>query len=212
MKESIVVFGALLAAMGFASGTPNVTFSRATLPVLSGEALNHLGFACITKDAETRDRVTGVSYSFKGTDCLEHIEFISIYEADSRGRAKKDKLIATSEVTSESGHFRMNFPLTADTCHLAFTVQVDKEIPLSGRVNLNCTTTTIAFKQGNVTLGETFTEGLSVGLPLRKWKQDGVNTSRIPGLLRPPKAVRSWQYTMRAGTLAAISKGISISP
>lgn len=191
MKESIVVFGALLAAMGFASGTPNVTFSRATLPVLSGEALNHLGVACITKDAETRDRVTGVSYSFKGTDCLEHIESISIYEADSRGRAKKDKLIATSEVTSESGHFRMNFPLTADTCHLAFTVQVDKEIPLTGRVNLNCTT--IAFDQGNVTLGETFIEGLRVGLPLRKWKQDGVNTSRIPGLT-----------TSKSGTLLAI--------
>ena len=62
---------------------------------------------------------------------------------------------------------------------------------MSGRVNLNCTDVT--FDSGKVHLGTVYPEGLRTGIALRKSKQDGVNTSRIPGLV-----------TSRKGTLLAI--------
>lgn len=193
MKKSILfVIAALLqSGISFSSNIPDARFSRATLPVLSGEVYNHIGFVRLIKDFGTNDRVTGISYSFKGTDCLGDVESVSIYESDSKGCINKDRLIAISDVISENGHFRINFPMKTDTCYLAFTVKADKDIPLHGRVNLNCTD--ITFDSGKVNIGETFSEGLRIGIPLRKWKQDGVNTSRIPGLT-----------TSKNGTLMAI--------
>lgn len=193
MKKSILfVIAALLqSGISFSSNIPDARFSRATLPVLSGEVYNHIGFVRLIKDFGTNDRVTGISYSFKGTDCLGDVESVSIYESDSKGCINKDRLIAISDVIYENGHFRINFPMKTDTCYLAFTVKADKDIPLHGRVNLNCTD--ITFDSGKVNIGETFSEGLRIGIPLRKWKQDGVNTSRIPGLT-----------TSKNGTLMAI--------
>lgn len=193
MKRTILFFLTALLQSGFSfsSNLPDVSFSRATLPVLSGEVYNHLGYVRLIKDAENDNRVTGLSYSFKGTDCLEDIESVAIYEADSNGRIKPDRLVAVSDVVSENGHFRINHPIQTDTCYLAFTVKAGKDIPLQGRVNLNCTDITL--DSGEITVGETFSEGLRVGTPLRKWKQDGVNTSRIPGLA-----------TSKDGTLMAI--------
>lgn len=193
MKKSMLFVLAVLLQFGisFSSNIPDVRFSRVTLPVLSGEINNHIGFVRLVKKTDTNERVIGISYSFKGTDCLKYVESVSIYESDSRGRIIKDKLIAFSDVVSDNGHFRINFPMKTDTCYLAFTVKVSKNIPLQGRVNLNCTD--ITFNSGKVNIKENFTDGLRVGIPLRKWKQDGVNTSRIPGLI-----------TSKNGTLMAI--------
>ena len=181
--------------LAFASDKPEVCFSRATLPVLSGETINHLGYIQLIKKTDTSSRVTNISYSFKGTDCLNNLESISIYKANANGHIMKDKLIAISDIVSLNGHIRINFPLESDTCYLAFTAKADKNIPLQGKVNFNCTD--VSFDSGTIHLGETFVEGLRVGIPLRKAKQDGVNTSRIPGLTTSVKGTLMAIYDAR---------------
>ena len=51
-----------------AAGQVDVTFHRASLPVLSGEENNHVGYLQAIRQAGSKDRMTGLSYSFEGTD------------------------------------------------------------------------------------------------------------------------------------------------
>lgn len=174
-----------------AAGQVDVTFHRASLPVLSGEDNNHVGYLQAIRQAGSKDRMTGLSYSFEGTDCLDQIAEISLYACNARGRMDRNKRIAVSKVTERQGSFRLHESLLSDTCYWAFVVKTREGLPLSGRVNLNCTDVT--FDSGKVHLGTTYPEGLRTGIALRKSKQDGVNTSRIPGIV-----------TSRKGTLLAI--------
>lgn len=190
----ILLTCATIGASTLSAAVPTVRFSRAELPVLAGEEFNHAGHLTLVGDG-SREHVTAIRYSFKGSDCLGHIESLSVYEADSRGRANRNRLIAVTDITSAEGEIRINYPLKSDTCHLAFTVEADRDIPLHGRVNLNCTG--ISTDSGAADLGTTYTEGLRVGIALRKARQDGVNTSRIPGLTTSAKGTLLAIYDAR---------------
>lgn len=81
-----------------AAGQVDVTFHRASLPVLSGEENNHVGYLQAIRPAGSKDRMTGLSYSFEGTDCLDQIAEISLYACNARGRMDRNKRIAVSKV------------------------------------------------------------------------------------------------------------------
>ncbi|WP_303395715.1 BNR-repeat neuraminidase N-terminal domain-containing protein, partial [Phocaeicola coprophilus] len=88
-----------------AAGQVDVTFHRASLPVLSGEDNNHVGYLQAIRPAGSKDRMTGLSYSFEGTDCLDQVEEVSLYACDNRGKMDRDKLLAVSKVSGMQGHF-----------------------------------------------------------------------------------------------------------
>lgn len=173
-----------------------IKFSRAVLPVLAGESINHVGYVrVIKKELSANQRLTGLSYSFSGTTCLNELESLALYECNSKGIINKNKLFAISDVISENGDLRINIPIHSDTCYWAFSVKVKRCVSLSSRINFNCTE--MSFNNKVYYLGKTFVEGLRVGIPLRKAKQDGVNTSRIPGLITSTKGTLMAIYDAR---------------
>lgn len=173
-----------------------IKFSRAVLPVLAGESINHVGYVrVIKKELSANQRLTGLSYSFSGTTCLNELESLALYECNSKGIINKNKLFAISDVISENGDLRINIPIHSDTCYWAFSVKVKRCVSLSSRINFNCTE--MSFNNKVYYLGKTFAEGLQVGIPLRKAKQDGVNTSRIPGLITSTKGTLMAIYDAR---------------
>lgn len=173
-----------------------IKFSRAVLPVLAGESINHVGYVrVIKKELSANQRLTGLSYSFSGTTCLNELESLALYECNSKGVINKNKLFAISDVISENGYLRINIPIHSDTCYWAFSVKVKRCVSLSSRINFNCTE--MSFNNKVYYLGKTFAEGLRVGIPLRKAKQDGVNTSRIPGLITSTKGTLMAIYDAR---------------
>ncbi len=190
MKYSLLFLGLMNIGVLSASDI-NIKFLRAELPVLSGENYNHVGYVQVIKNNKDDKRLTGFSYSFKGTTSLDKIDEFSMYECNSNGVIEKDKLLAITKVKDENGYLKVNIPIKSDTCYWAFVVKVDENISLSDMVNFNCTE---MYFNGNLNnLGIAYDKGLRVGIPLRKAKQDGVNTSRIPGLT-----------TSKRGTLMAI--------
>lgn len=173
-----------------------IKFSRAVLPVLAGESINHVGYVrVIKKELSANQRLTGLSYSFSGTTCLNELESLALYECNSKGIINKNKLFAISDVISENGDLRINIPIHSDTCYWAFSVKVKRCVSLSSRINFNCTE--MSFNNKVYYLGKAFAEGLRVGIPLRKAKQDGVNTSRIPGLITSTKGTLMAIYDAR---------------
>ncbi|WP_456103074.1 BNR-repeat neuraminidase N-terminal domain-containing protein, partial [Phocaeicola plebeius] len=117
-----------------------IKFSRAVLPVLAGESINHVGYVrVIKKELSANQRLTGLSYSFSGTTCLNELESLALYECNSKGVINKNKLFAISDVISENGYLRINIPIHSDTCYWAFSVKVKRCVSLSSRINFNCT-------------------------------------------------------------------------
>lgn len=160
----------------------HIDMNRATLPVLADERLNHVGYIRITPDStDTPKRLTGISWSLAGTSCLESIEEIALYACNDSGKIDQSRLAAVTRVISESGQFKLNIPLPQGASCWAFAVNTKPTLPLGARVNLNCTRVSLDGQQQ--TIEPRFREGLRTGIALRKHRQDGVHTSRIPGLV-----------------------------
>lgn len=194
MKYGLLLLSCFYAGISFANEA-DIRFMRAELPVLLGEDRNHVGYVQVIKGSACGRNLTGFSYSFAGTTCLDAVDELSFYECDSKGRLDKDKLLAVADVSGEKGSVRINVPLKSDTCYWAFAVKMREQVPLAGRVNFNCTSIELSGKAWKIE--PAFLEGLRVGVPLRKPKQDGVNTSRIPGLATSGKGTLLAIYDAR---------------
>jgi sialidase-1 len=184
-----------------------VEFNRATLPVLAGEDYNPVGFIKIIKSGN--QRVTGISYDFKGTTDLEDVQQLSVFEGNSSGRVDVSKLIAVQYVHAASGQIRLNVPLPADTTVFVFTVKLRQGALLANRINLNCRN--VAFDTININLKPVFREGLRVGVAVRKQRQDGVQTSRIPGLITTQKGTLLAVYDARWDSARDLQGDIDIA-
>lgn len=189
----IVVLMSILLTL---SAAVKVEFSRSTLPVLAGEDNNPVGKIQVIKSGNYR--MTGISFDFKGTTDLQDVQQLSLYSGDARGRIDASKLIALQEVTTSTGHIRLNVPLPSDTCWFVVAVKLRPGASLSNRINLNCRQIDFSiakneleparqkkenFPTTHFKLEPVFDEGLRVGVALRKHRQDGVHTTRIPGLI-----------------------------
>lgn len=177
-----------------------VEFNRITLPVLAGEDNNPVGYIRVINSG--KHRMTGISFDFKGTTDLQDVQQLSLYSGDARGRIDASKLIALQEVTASTGYIRLNVSLPSDTSWFVFAVKLRPDASLSNRINLNCRQidfrtakneseptrqTKNNFTNAHIKLEPVFDEGLRVGMALRKHRQDGVHTSRIPGLVTTKK-------------------------
>lgn len=171
----------------------SIQFKRATLPVLGGKETNPVGYLEIIKKAGEKVRLVGVDYTLAGTSDLNDIENIALYYADRPEKIDPASRIAFSRVEGDpKGAFRLNVPLDKDTSYICFTAKLREPVSLDHRVYVNCLKVTT--DKGEVVLpAPAFEKGLRVGVALRQQKQDGVHTSRIPGLT-----------TTRKGTLLAI--------
>lgn len=173
-----------------------VEFNRITLPVLAGEDNNPAGYIRVINSG--KHRMTGISFDFKGTTDLQDVQQLSLYSGDARGRIDASKLIALQEVTASTGYIRLNVSLPSDTSWFVFAVKLRPDASLSNRINLNCRQidfrtakneseptrqTKNNFTNAHIKLEPVFDEGLRVGVALRKHRQDGVHTTRIPGLI-----------------------------
>ena len=169
-----------------------ITFQRPVLPVLAGMENNLTGFIRVIKPQGQKVALTGISYSLSGTTDIKEVERVSLKKCNAYGGGLAGKATAFSSHLSEENHFRLYVPLKEDTTYWAFTVKLDAQADLLHRINLNCTAVEVNGAE-QIVLKPVYAEGLRVGYPLRMAGQDGVNTSRIPGLT-----------TSKKGTLLAI--------
>lgn len=195
MKKLLTLCCLILLGNHFTTKAINVSFKRAELPVLIGEIDNHVGYITIVKSHEEKDYLNGIALSLSGSSQWQDVRSLSFYECNAQGRIDKHKLLATTIVTTSESKIKVNFPLRADTCHIAFTAQLREGISLDNRINVNCTK--LSFDSGELVNASPFKEGLRVGVALRKHAQDGVHTSRIPGLITSSKGTLLAIYDAR---------------
>lgn len=152
------------------------------LPVLTGKAYNSvLKIELIRKNSSVCQLET-ISFSLKGTSDLADIENICLYEADEKGYLNEKKPIGPPLPVTGKVSYPANLTLETDTTICWVSCKLRNNIDLSHRIHLSCLEAVT--NQGKISPENlpVPSHGLRVGVALRQHFQDGVHSSRIPGL------------------------------
>lgn len=137
-------------------------------------------------------RVEEVVLSLEGTTDVRDIESVTLFAAGKKGAFSGKTPLSDPQPPARQMSFKGPIEFESDTLACWVSVKLKERVDLSHRIGVACTE--IATSDGSVVVPETAARpGLRTGVALRQRGQDGVNTSRIPGLT-----------TSKKGTLLAV--------
>lgn len=164
-----------------AASDVTVTVRRPVLPILSHKAYN----PAIRLDikGKTGFTVNALEFSIDGTVYHDDITGIALYGADSTGCIDTANMIASAVPASGKIVFKNKIRSSSDSVALWVSVALQNKIRLNNRILISCTGFTT--DQGKaVVIDSTPDKWLRPGVAVRQQGQDGVLSSRIPGLER----------------------------
>ena len=167
-----------------------VTIKRPTIPILSHKKQN----PAIRLDikGETEFTITKLVFSFEGTIHPDDITSIALFEADDKGYIDTANIVASPLPATPITVFKDKIHLSKDSVSLWVSITLKDKISLDNRIKINCVK--IKTDKGKALISDPNTANwLRPGVAVRQQGQDGVTSSRIPGL-----------ETAKDGTLLAI--------
>lgn len=168
-----------------------VTTEQPVLPVLTMKEVNPVLRIDLIRKVPGDYVIQEIALSLRGTTDINDIENIGLYHANEKGMIDLDKPLAGPIPAEEVSLFNTEIPVHTDTCSLWVSFKLKNKIKLSNRFHVSYTE--MKTSEGNVIIPAVATSGLRAGVAVRQHKQDGVHTSRIPGLA-----------TSKKGTLLAV--------
>lgn len=170
----------------------SVSVEHPILPVLTMKETNPvLKIELIRKQPQTNCSLQGLEVTLLGTTDINDIESIGLYQANAKGMLDAHKPVLSPVPASENVLFNMDMPIDSDTLSLWVSFRLRNKVDLSHRFQVSCKE--IKTTEGKIRLPVMASPLLRAGVAVRQHKQDGVHTSRIPGLA-----------TSMKGTLLAI--------
>lgn len=164
------------------SATPynTVCTMRHTIPVLTLKDANAV--LKITAKPAKGGIIEGIVLDLNGTSRLKDIMTITLYRASGNGTMNNSMPVAS--VTNIRK--RINIPLhievnEGDSLVIWVALRLVDKVNLTNRYNINCHSVTVDGK--TYSPSTRYKRGLRAGVALRQQKQDGVHTSRIPGIV-----------------------------
>lgn len=168
-----------------------VEITHPVLPVLTGKEANPVIKVQVIRQQPVDYSLRKIVVSLEGTTDLNDIERISLFKSNAKGQFLTDTLIGEPQFPASTLTFKDNFEVVEDTLTFWLAVTLKEDVDLTNRIGVRCKS--ISADIGNLFVPDTDTESLRVGVAVRQHRQDGVHTSRIPGL-----------ETSKNGTLLAI--------
>jgi len=162
-----------------------------TLPVLTGKEFNPVQKIALIRQQPGDYTLEKVVLSLKGTTDIGDITKVTLFGANEKGLPDTGITVGEAVLQGTMATFTDHFPVTGDTLTLWVTVTLKEEIDLTHRIGIQCSE--IVTDKGRLRLPDSDAQPLRTGVALRQHGQDGVHTSRIPGLA-----------TSKKGTLLAI--------
>lgn len=145
---------------------------------------------------------TGDNYSLQklevdlhGTTDIDDIESVGLYHTDSKGMIDTNKPVLQTVSASEKVVFNTDISIDTDTFPFWVSFKLKDKVDLSHRFKASCTK--IETNEGEIKVPVTASSELRAGVAVRQHKQDGVHTSRIPGLATSTKGTLLAIYDAR---------------
>ena len=170
----------------------SVTCEQPVLPILTMKEINPVLKATLVRNTPVDYNIQDITVSLEGTTDINDIESISLYQANEKGLPDAEKQVGRALPPSEKVIFKCDLQANTDTLVIWVSMKLKDNINLSHRVNATCEK--IITNLGKVDMtGVSLSQGLRTGVAVRQHNQDGIHTSRIPGLA-----------TSKKGTLLAV--------
>lgn len=168
-----------------------VEITNPVLPILAGKDACPVLRINFIRNTSENYQITNTILDLNGTSDIGIIEEVSLYAAKEDGYIDYNKCLATRNVINGKANLSEPIIVEQDTFSVWATVKLNKSIDLLSTISLNCLS--VKTDKGSLSIPKTETKKLRTGVALRQHMQDGVHTSRIPGLV-----------TTKKGTLIAI--------
>lgn len=192
IRQGITLIAALLLLISCGTtGEVGVTLTSPVLPVLTGKAFNPVQQITLMRQQPGDYTLEKVVVSLEGTTDIGDITKVTLFGANEKGLPDTGITVGEAVPQGTTAVFTDHFPVTGDTLTLWVTVTLKEEIDLTHRIAIRCSE--IITDKGRLRLPDSDGQPLRTGVALRQHGQDGVHTSRIPGLT-----------TSKRGTLMAI--------
>jgi len=192
IRQGITLIAALLLLISCGTtGEVGVSLTSPVLPVLTGKEFNPVQQITLIRQQPGDYTLEKVAVSLEGTTDIGDITKVTLFGANEKGLPDTRITVGEAVPQGTTAVFTDHFPVTGDTLTLWVTVTLKEEIDLTHRIGIQCSE--IVTDKGRLRLPDSDVQLLRTGVALRQHGQDGVHTSRIPGLA-----------TSRQGTLLAI--------
>ncbi|MGI6074521.1 MAG: exo-alpha-sialidase [Fermentimonas sp.] len=190
----LIALTMLMLSCGRYSEDIKVEMESPILPLLTGKEYNPVKKIRLTRNSdELADdeayQIERIALSISGDDISE-VQGISLFKAGNKEKFETNNLIESLSVTDKvSFEYMLNVPEDTITLWIALTLNDDVELSHKIRVEVD----DIKTSRGKLIVDDSDAKDLRLGVAVRQHNQDGVHTSRIPGLA-----------TSKTGTLMAI--------
>lgn len=194
MRRLMIVFftiAFLLVSCSHYSRQGEAIFAHPTLPILIGKEHNPVLQITLVRHDRSAYNLEEVVLSLEGSSDSADVTEIVLFATDGKGLPDLGKPLGSSRVSAEKVTIHTGLPVDADTLSFWVTATLTETIDLTHRIGIHCKE--IITDKGKVKVPTVNDKPLRAGVALRQHDQDGVHTSRIPGLA-----------TSKQGTLLAI--------
>lgn len=180
----------LVPVFSFASNI-KIEIERPVIPVLVSKQINPTIKIRLTRADSEPYVVQQISLDLLGTTELSDIASLAIYGDTREGLIDPEQIVCQPLPVANNIVFDTSIKVDADTFSLWVSVTLKQQVSLDHRIQVNCRQ--IKTTSGNFRVRNSINFPLRVGVAVRQRGQDGVVSSRIPGLA-----------TTNNGTLLAI--------
>lgn len=158
-----------------------VIMKQPVLPVLTLKEANPVLRLQFVKPVAGDCSIREIVCSLKGTTDLQDIEHIRLYASDAKGRLAVEHPLISPRQAAETVCFEDPFVLKEDTTVVWVALKLKDRVDLSHRIRLTCSSVKTTEGNEEILLDGAWAD-LRPGVAVRRYGQDGVNTSRIPGI------------------------------
>ena len=187
-----------------------VIVHQPVLPVLTLKEANPVLRLEFIKSIENVCSVNEIVCLLKGTTELTDVEYIRLFAATKRGEFSATTPLTLPLLPTSKVVFKNPFSLKADTTVVWIAVRLKNRVDLNHRICVGCTSVKTSLGKVKVELDRPLV-GLRTGVAVRQWGQDGVNTSRIPGIATSKKGTLLAVYDARYETSRDLQGNIDIA-
>ena len=162
------------------------------LPILLNKNYNPAIRLDFIRPDKKKYQLNELDFNLAGTLDAKNINSIRVCCANSKGNIDTTRVLATSLVNSNKVNIKTNFDIDSDTFSVWVSVKVVNVLDLTKTLKISCEQVKVNESIVKLYPGSE-PKSLRLGIAVHKHGQDGVNTTRIPGLI-----------TSKNGTLMAV--------
>lgn len=191
LQISIFFFFLLLSCHRFTDRV-DVLINQPTLPVLTMKKINPVLQIMLIRQDSLDYELEELSIDLDGTTDLSDIKSIALYGANKYNQINAHDNLGEMQTIQKHISFNEKININTDTFTFWVSLQLKDKVDLLNKINISCSGIRTTKGNLNIPLADSC-DDLRLGVAVRQQGQDGVNTSRIPGLV-----------TSKKGTLLAI--------